>query len=110
MEKDDAMRKHLYRLLDWEDAHAGFDKAIQGLPSELRGVTPTGLPYSAWQILEHLRLCQFDILDFCRNPDYEEPPFEEFWPKNSGPDSAEGWEQSVSAFRKDRIALQTLAT
>src|SRR5688500_18450535 len=109
MEKDDLLRNHLQRLLDWEDAHAGYDRATSAFPSELRDVIPMGLPYSAWQILEHIRLCQFDILNFCRNPDYEEPPFEEFWPKSAAPDSAAAWDQSIAAFKKDREALKALA-
>jgi hypothetical protein len=59
-------------MLDWEDAHAGFDRVVAGLPGELQGQVPHGLPYSPWQLLEHIRLTQRDILEFCRNPDYEE--------------------------------------
>jgi hypothetical protein len=109
MEKDDLLRKHLRRLLDWEDAHVSFDKAIQDIPSDLRGVQPAGLPYSAWQILEHLRLCQFDILDFCQNPEYKELNFEDYWPKTVAPNTEDAWEKSISAYRKDRADLQALA-
>lgn len=109
MEKNDALRKHLRRLLDWEDAHVGFENATRGIPPDLRGVQPVGLPYSAWQILEHLRLCQFDILDFCRNPEYKELKFEDYWPKTVAPDKADAWEKSIAAYRKDREELQALA-
>ena len=109
MERNDALRKHLRRLLDWEDAHVSFDKAVQGIPADLQGVQPPGLPYSAWQILEHLRLCQFDILDFCVNPEYKELKFEEYWPKTVAPNAPDAWDKSVAAYKKDRAALQSLA-
>lgn len=110
MDKDEALRKHLQKILDWQDAHVGFDTAVEGIPLDLRGVQPKGLPYSLWQILEHIRLCQRDILDFCRNPDYKEPNFEEFWPKESAPPIAEAWNESIGEFRSDRDSLKKLAT
>ena len=55
---DDPLRTHVLQLLDWEDAHVNFDSAVAGIPSSQRGVTPAGLPYSAWQLLEHLRLAK----------------------------------------------------
>jgi hypothetical protein len=109
MEKDDALRKHLRRLLDWEDAHVSFDRAVQGIPSDLQGVQPPGLPYSAWQILEHLRLCQFDILDFCINPEYKELKFEDYWPNIVAPNAPDAWDKSIASYKKDRADLQTLA-
>ncbi len=110
MDKDEALRKHLQKILDWQDAHVGFDAAVEGIPPDLCGVQPSGLPYSLWQILEHIRLCQRDILDFCRNPDYKEPNFDEFWPKMSAPPTAEAWNNSIAAFRKDRDSLKQLAS
>jgi hypothetical protein len=74
---DQALRGPPGRILDWEDAHASFDQAIAGLPARLRGVTPPGGAHSAWQLLEHIRIAQHDILDFCLNPDYVELPA---WP------------------------------
>jgi uncharacterized damage-inducible protein DinB len=111
MDKDIVLRKHVQKLLDWQDAHASFDSAIEGVPEELRGVKPKGLPYSLWQLLEHLRVCQFDILDFCRNPKYKEPKFpDDLWPKSSEPPNADAWKKSVSAFRKDREDLKELTS
>jgi uncharacterized damage-inducible protein DinB len=108
---DAALRDHLLRLLDWRDAHAGFDAAVDGLPGELRGVQPEGLPYSAWQMLEHLRLTQRDILDFCRNPDYAEPAWpDDYWPASAAPPTDAAWDESIRAFRADRDALKALAT
>lgn len=107
---DDPLRAHLIRLLGWEDAHAGFDVAVEGVPAELRGVQPAGLPYSPWQLLEHLRLTQLDILEFCRNPEYVEPRWpDDYWPPTVAPPSEEAWRESVAGFRVDREALEQLA-
>lgn len=104
------VRSVIARLLDWEDAHAGFDKVVGGLPVELRGRVPAGLPYSPWQLLEHLRITQHDILDFCVNPEYEELSWpDDYWPKSAAPQSARAWDESVAGFRTDREALKQLA-
>jgi hypothetical protein len=105
----DALRTHLLKLLDWRDAHAGFDAVLAGFPPALRGKQPAGLPYSAWQLLEHLRLAQRDILDFCRDAGYVEPAWPgDYWPDGAEPPSASAWDESVAAFRADREALQAL--
>jgi hypothetical protein len=110
MDKQRTLRAHLKKTLDWEDAHAGFDAAVKGLAPALRGQTPAGLPHSPWQLLEHLRRCQKDILDFCRDPDYVEPKsMDEYWPASAAPPSEAAWEKSVAAFRRDRDALRRLA-
>lgn len=107
---DEALRTHLRKLLDWRDAHAGFDAAVDAIPPEFRGRQPEGLPYSPWQLLEHLRLAQHDILDFCRNPDYGEMKWpDDYWPASAEPPSAESWDESIAAYRADRKALQQLA-
>jgi uncharacterized damage-inducible protein DinB len=105
-----ALRAHLGRVLDWEDAHVSFDSAIAGLPARLRGVTPAGWAHSVWQLLEHLRICQRDILDFCVNPDYMEmASMAELWPPTAAPPSAKAWTDSVAAVRRDRAAMKKLA-
>jgi DinB family protein len=110
MAQADSIRAVIARLLDWEDAHAGFDKVVAGLPPELQGQAPPGLPYSPWQLLEHIRLTQQDILEFCQNPAYEERRWpEDYWPKSASPPSAGAWSKSVASFRKDREALKQLA-
>ncbi len=109
MSADRALREHLQRLLDWEDAHAAVDRAVDGIPARLRGVVPEGAAHSAWQLLEHLRICQHDILDFCRNPGYVEPAMAEYWPPTAEPPSAAAWKDSVAALRRDRAALKRLA-
>jgi hypothetical protein len=105
-----SMRTLLARLLDWEDAHVGFEKVVTGLSPDLRGQVPSGLPYSPWQLLEHLRLTQEDILDFCINQKYEERNWpDDYWPKSPVPPSAGAWDKSVAGYRQDRDALKQLA-
>jgi hypothetical protein len=107
---DATVRDHLARLLSWEDAHATFDAAVAGLPDNLRGRAPAGLPYSPWQLVEHLRITQYDILDFCRNPAYEELAWpSDYWPATAAPPSPAAWGESLRRFREDRAALQQLA-
>jgi uncharacterized damage-inducible protein DinB len=107
---DEALRRHLLQLLDWHDAHASFDDAVDGVPSDRQGTQPAGLPYSPWQLLEHLRLTQRDVLEFCRNTAYVEPTWpDDYWPETVTPPSAEAWSRSVEAFRADREALKELA-
>jgi DinB superfamily len=105
----EVLRSHLERLLDWEDAHVGFEAVIEGIPPEVRGAQPRGLPYSAWQLLEHLRLCQRDILEFCRNPGYVDPKsMAEYWPASAAPPTPEAWEESVAGFRADLEDMKRL--
>jgi hypothetical protein len=107
---ESAVREQLARILAWEDAHVGFDKAVAGIPAELRGERPANLPYSAWQLVEHLRITQRDILDFCRNPKYQEINWpDDYWPTSSEPPSDKAWNESITQFRADRQALQDLA-
>jgi uncharacterized damage-inducible protein DinB len=108
---DDALRDHLVRVLAWHDAHVDFDGATAGIPKSKRGQSPPGLPYSPWQLLEHLRRTQRDILEFCRNPDYVELSWpDDYWPPSAAPESAQAWDDSIAAFRADLQALQALAT
>jgi hypothetical protein len=107
---DAAVRELIGRLLAWEDAHVGFDTAVADIPPALRSQQPSGLPYSAWQLLEHLRRAQHDILEFCRNPNYKELKWpDDYWPSSATPPSAAAWDESVAQFRTDRRALQQLA-
>jgi uncharacterized damage-inducible protein DinB len=105
-----AVREQLGRLLSWEDAHVGFDSVIADIPSELRGKQPAGLPYSPWQLVEHLRRTQRDILEFCVNPKYQELEWpDDYWPPTAAPASSKAWDESIRQFREDRDALQKLA-
>jgi uncharacterized damage-inducible protein DinB len=110
MTEEGALRRLLSKLLDWEDAHVGFDTAVAGIPAKLRGVRPAGAPHSPWQLVEHLRLAQSDILDFCVNPQYEEKKWpDDYWPAAAAPPSARAWNASIARFVADRQALQKLA-
>lgn len=109
MNSIDALRAHLLRLLDWHDAHVDFETAIEGIPPDLRGRQPPGLPYSPWQLLEHMRIAQRDILDFCINPAYTEMKWpDDYWPKTPAPPASKAWDESIAAFRRDREALKKL--
>jgi osmotically-inducible protein OsmY len=106
----DSLRSHVGRMLSWRDAHVTFEAAVRDLPADLRGVQPAGLPYSPWQILEHMRLTQLDILAFCRDPDYREPPWPDgYWPPTAEPPGEEAWDASVAAFLRDRAEMAEMA-
>ena len=105
-ELNDMLREQLVKLLGWQDAHVNFDDAVEGIPPRVQGVRPEGLPYSLWELLEHMRITQRDILDFCRDPAYEAPKWpDDYWPKDTIPPTPESWQKSVGAFRADRDAL-----
>jgi hypothetical protein len=107
---DEALRAHVVRLLTWSDAHVAFEGAVQDLGPSLRGVRPEGAPYSPWQLLEHLRLTQLDILDFCRDPAYQAPSWpEDYWPESEEPPTERAWAQSIARYLQDRAALVELA-
>jgi uncharacterized damage-inducible protein DinB len=105
-----AIREHLSRALAWEDAHATFDRAVDGLAENLRGARPAGFEHSPWQLLEHLRLAQEDILDFCVNQRYEHTKTwpEDYWRRDPAPPDADAWAASVASFRSDREAVMRL--
>ncbi len=107
---DQAIREHVVKLLTWHDAHADFDAAVADLPREARGRAPQGAPYSPWQLVEHLRIAQHDILDFCRNPHYKELDWPaQYWPAAAAPATDADWDESVAAVRRDRAELEKLA-
>ncbi len=98
------------RLLDWEEAHVGFDKAVDGLPPDQRGLHAAGFEHTPWQLLEHMRLAQKDLLVFCVDPQYVHAlrwP-EDYWPQSPSPPGAVAWDESVADFRADREKLKQL--
>jgi len=104
-----ALREHLLYLLRGGGAHLDFEKAIADLPAELRGAKPTGVPHTPWRLLEHMRIAQWDILEFSRNPKHVSPPFPEgYWPKGDAPPDASAWDRSVASFHADLQAMQEL--
>ena len=105
-----ALREQLRRILAWQDAHVGFEKSVEGLAPMLRGVRVKDFPHSAWEIVEHMRITQRDILDFCRDPGYKEPTWpDDYWPPTAEPPSDQAWQDAIAAFREDRAALEALA-
>jgi hypothetical protein len=106
-----ALRRELITLLDGGKAHASFDDAVKDFPLKLRGVVPEDLPYSGWQIVEHIRIAQRDILDFCDNSDgsYKGMKWpDDYWPKSAEPPDAKAWDESLRQIRADRKAFDKL--
>jgi DinB superfamily len=96
------LREQLASLLKGGGAHVQFIDAINGFPEARRGTYVQGLPHTGWQLLEHARIAQWDILEFSRNASHVSPDFPEgYWPKTPGPPNEEAWEDSVAAFRRD---------
>src|SRR5271165_1577140 len=107
--QDKLLREHVVYLLTGGGAHATFDDAVKSLPEKLRGVKPQGLPHSAWMLLEHLRLAQWDILEFSRNPKYKAAKWpEDYWPKKESPSSSAAWDKSIQRFRDDLKEMKEL--
>ena len=108
---NDALRRHLIDLLRGGGAHASFDAAVKGIPAELRGKRPKGLPHSPWELVEHMRIAQWDILEFSRNPNHESPKWPDgCWPNTPAPPSAAAWTKSIRAFRDDLESMCGLVT
>jgi uncharacterized damage-inducible protein DinB len=106
---DQSLRDHLLELLRGGSAHLGFDEAIEGLPADLRGARAQDLPHTPWQLVEHLRIAQWDILDFSRNPDYVHIKWpDDYWPETAVPPDDEAWGRSVEQCRRDLKATQDL--
>ena len=106
MSDDKALRQHLIKLLNGGDAHADFDQIIEDFPVELRGKTPKGAEHSPWKLLEHLRIAQWDILDFCVNPNYQHLSWPDaYWPATPAPPDEKAWDKSVRTFRRDLKAM-----
>jgi DinB family protein len=104
-----SLRQHLVDLLRGGNAHAKFDEVIARVPQKLRGQKPPGFPHSPWMLLEHLRIAQRDILDFSRNKNHVSPNWPDgYWPRTEAPPRSAAWSASVSDFRKDLKAMQSL--
>lgn len=96
------LRKMLVDAMRGHEAHLDFDSALKDFPVEARGVKPAGAPHTAWQLLEHLRIAQRDILDFSRDPKHKSPEWpKEYWPSTEAPPNEKAWDQSVRSFQND---------
>ncbi len=104
-----SLRKHLADLLRMKGAHVNLAEAVSDFPAAMRGIKPPGAPHTAWQLLEHIRLAQEDILDFSRNPQYKERTFpDDYWPAAEAPPSEEAWANSIQRFQEDLDEMQKL--
>jgi hypothetical protein len=103
------LRQHLANLLRMKGAHLTFQAAVADFPVHLRGVTPAGAPHSAWQLIEHMRLAQEDILNFSRNAKYQPKKFpDDYWPATSTPPSDAAWDAGIQQFQSDMQEMQEL--
>lgn len=106
---DKATREHILYLLKGGGAHANFEAAVKGIAVEARGKRPKGAAHSPWQILEHLRLAQWDILEFSRDASHQSPRWpDEYWPVKPAPPNDRAWSKSLRAFRDDLEAMCAL--
>ena len=106
----DDLRAILARSLDWKDAHASFDDAVADFPAGLRGVRPDGVPWSAWQLVDHMRIALHDILEFALPGEYHEMKWpDEYWPKEPAPPSERAWDDSIATIRRQLAELKRLA-
>jgi len=103
------LRKQLVDLLTGGNAHLDWKSAFAGIPPKLRGVRPVGLPYSIWELLEHMRIAQWDILEFSRDPKHVSPDWPSgCWPKTPAPPNAAAWNKSLKQFTRELAEMKKL--
>lgn len=106
---EQALRQHLLDLLKGGNAHVKFEEVVKDFPERLHGKKPEGQPHTAWRLLEHMRIAQWDIVEFSRNSRHVSPEWPEgYWPEGDAPPSAAAWDKSVKQFRADLKAMQEL--
>ena len=106
---NDPVREQVINLLRGGQAHVTLDDVVQDFPARLRGIKPSGAPHTAWQLLEHMRIALWDILEFSRNAKHVSPKWPEgYWPKSEKPPSDAAWKKSVSSIKRDLAAMQKL--
>lgn len=109
MNSDKILRKNLLELLAGGSAHLDFGKAVAKLAPKLSGGKPLGQPHTPWRLVEHMRIAQRDILEFCRNPKHNSPKWpDEYWPAGDAPPSGAAWKKSVEGFKADLNAMKRL--
>ncbi len=109
MKDVDAVRRHVVDLLGSHNAHVDLEGALKGLPAKHRGIRPKGAPHTAWQLLEHIRIAQWDILEFSRNPKHKSPAWPDgYWPRTEAPPSPAAWNKSIRQIRADLKAMEKL--
>lgn len=108
---DKALREHVVYLLKGGGAHLSYDDAVADLPEKLRGAKADGVPHTPWRLLEHMRIAQWDILEFSRDAEHVSPEFPDgYWPASDAPPNADAWDKSVKGFRADLTAMQDLVS
>jgi hypothetical protein len=108
---DEALREHIVYVLKGGGAHLNFERAIANLSDDLRGATVQGVPHSPWRLLEHMRICQWDIVEFSRNANHVSPEFPDgYWPDTDAPPEPESWNKSAESFRRDLQAMIDLVS
>ena len=108
---DQALREQLARSLDWSEAHVGFDAALANLAPDTRGARAPGFEHSVWELLEHMRIAQEDILDFCVNPTYVHTMKwpDDYWPSHPAPPNGAAWDDAIASFKREREKVKQLA-
>jgi len=110
-DNNQALREHLIYLLEGGGAHAKFEDVIKDFPAKLRGQIVPSVPYTAWMVLEHMRIAQWDILEFSRHRKYSAPKWpDEYWPKSEAPSSAGAWTASIKQFQEDMKEMRVLVS
>lgn len=109
MKKMDPLRQHLINLLTKAEAHVDLESSIKDFPVKLRGAKPEGSPHTPWQLLEHIRIAQWDILEFSQNAKHKSPKWpDEYWPKTDAPPDEQAWDKSVKQIQADLKAMSDL--
>ncbi len=105
----EALRSQLVAAISGRESHIDFDSAVKDFPVNARGTKPAGVPHTAWQLLEHMRIAQHDILEFSRNSKHKSPKWPEgYWPETEAPPGKKAWEESVAGFQNDALELSKL--
>ncbi|HEY3769436.1 MAG TPA: DinB family protein [Candidatus Angelobacter sp.] len=111
MKKPDPLRQHLLNLLTKAEAHVDLESSIQGFPTKLRGLKPEGAPHTPWQLLEHIRIAQWDILEFCKSGKHKSPKWpDEYWPTTDAPPNTQAWSKSVKQILADLKSMAALVS
>ena len=107
--QDKVLREHLVNVLSGRGAHVDWKESFAGIPPKMRGVRPSGLPHSLWELLEHLRIAQWDILEFSRDAKHVSPAWpESCWPDQEAPPDAKAWDKSLKEFERDLDSMKKL--
>ena len=109
MKSEERLRQQLVDTLGGHGAHIDFDSVVKNFPAELSGKKAGGLPHTAWQLLEHMRIAQEDILEFCTSLQYQERKWpDDYWPPDPAPPDSMAWDKAIKAFRHDLKQMQDL--